>query len=146
MTHKTTSLLRAAARAAAGAYAPYSGYRVGAALRTPDGKVFTGANVENASYGLTLCAERAALAAAVTAGQRTFTALAVAASGPAHPYPCGACRQVLAEFAGPEFPVHTAIVGRLNRFETTRLGVLLPESFSLTARAKGAVRRKRKPA
>ncbi len=93
-------LLLAARRAAAHAYAPYSGFAVGCALRCrEDGALFVGCNVENASYGLTLCAERAAVAAAVASGRRDFEALALYASGREVPLPCGACRQFLAEFA-----------------------------------------------
>jgi cytidine deaminase len=102
--------LFAAARAAVErAYAPYSGYRVGAAVRDERGRIFAGANVENASYGLTLCA--------------------VAASRPPEPVPCGACRQVLAEFAAPGTPVYVlAPAGAVRRF---RLGALLPRGFAL---------------
>ncbi len=88
----------AAKAAAAQAYAPYSGLRVGAALRAAAGATFTGVNVENASYPVGLCAERAALAAAVTAGERRFAALAVATDSDAPILPCGACLQALAEF------------------------------------------------
>ena len=120
--------LVAAARASRrGAYAPYSKYRVGAAVQTADGRVFTGANVENASFGLTICAERAAVLAAVSAGARRLRAVAVAASGPRPPWPCGACRQVLAEFAGPRTEVHVAGAGR--RVESRTLGELLPRAF-----------------
>lgn len=95
-----------AMEAAAGAYAPYSRFRVGAALLASDGTVITGVNVENRSYGLTICAERSALVAAVSAGKRAFRAIAVAtpdAEGPVPP--CGACRQALSEFAGPDMQV-----------------------------------------
>ncbi len=139
-------LLRAAAAAARRAYAPYSKYRVGAAVRARDGRRFTGVNVENASYGLTLCAERVAVAAAVAAGVRDIVEVAVVATGPAWPAPCGACRQVLAEFAGPDTPVHTARTGRLSAVRTFTLGTLLPETFVLRparaerpARGRGAV-------
>lgn len=90
-------LLQEAKRAADKAYAPYSGFRVGAALLASDGALFTGCNVENASYGLTICAERVALFKAVSEGARSFSALAVWA--PVARWPCGACLQCLAEFA-----------------------------------------------
>ena len=121
-------LLEAARAASRAAYCPYSGFRVGAAVRA-GGRVFIGANVENASYGLTLCAERNAAIAAVLAGAGRIEAVAVscgdAAEGadPALRMPCGACRQVLAEFAGPETPV---IVERAGTFT---LAELLPWAF-----------------
>jgi len=91
--------LTAAARARRGAVAPYSKFRVGAALLTRQGAIFAGANVESASYGLTCCAERVALFKALTAGAREFSALAVVARVAGGPMPCGACRQLLAEYA-----------------------------------------------
>lgn len=123
------------------AYAPYSRYRVAAALRCDDGRIFTGVNVENASYGLTLCAERGAVAAAVNAGARRFSALVVVVSA-AHPAsPCGACRQVLREFP-PSFPVRSyGASGRLLRATT---GGLLPMSFG-PENLGGAVARKSRP-
>jgi len=117
--------LRQAARAAAArAYAPYSRFRVGAALLCGDGSVISGANVENRSYGLTSCAERSAIFAAVSSGRREFLALAVFTpdSEQAVP-PCGACRQVISEFAGPELPV--LCEGSAARDEKT-LGELYP--------------------
>ena len=91
--------LRVAAEAArAQAYCPYSGFAVGAALEAEDGRIFSGCNVENASYGVTLCAERAALTAAITGGARRFRRLAIVAGSDPAVSPCGACRQALAEF------------------------------------------------
>lgn len=105
MTDEDWERLVDAARAVrAHAYAPYSRYLVGAALLDERGRVYVGANVENASYGLTLCAERSALAAAVADGARRFVGLALMTEGDAPATPCGACRQVLAEFP-PSFPV-----------------------------------------
>jgi cytidine deaminase len=100
------SLRRAAFEARLNAYAPYSGFAVGAALLAEDGRIFTGANVENASYGLCQCAERSAIGAAITAGVRRFAALVIASPGTVPATPCGACRQVLAEFP-PSFPVRS---------------------------------------
>lgn len=92
-------LLEGAKAAFRQAYAPYSKFRVGAALRTPDGRVFFGANVENASYGLARCAEQSAVQAMATAGGRTFTDLVVYSEATPPASPCGACRQILFEFA-----------------------------------------------
>jgi len=122
-------LERLARKALEQAYAPYSKFRVGAAIETADGRRFFGCNVENASFGLTVCAERNALAAAVAEGAREFTrVLIVTEQDPPAP-PCGACRQVLIEF-GRELEV-TA----MGRTETRRwtLGELLPEAFRFGA-------------
>ena len=117
-------LLEMAIEARKNAYVPYSGYAVGAALETKDGHVFTGCNVENAAYGNTLCAERTALVKAVSEGYREFTKVAIAASGSA-PYPCGACRQSLYEFA-PDLEVFVTWDGHVDRVP---LAELLPYGF-----------------
>ena len=130
MTMTPQALLATAAEAAGHAYCPYSNYRVGAALAAADGTVFMGCNVENASYGLTNCAERTALFSAVATGRREFAAIAIVADGDAVPYPCGACRQALAEFCGPDFEVHIANAGRDNA-QTLTLAELLPHTFKL---------------
>jgi cytidine deaminase len=122
-------LLNEAAAASRRAHCPYSRYAVGAALLAADGTVYRGCNVENASYGLTLCAERTAVASAVAAGARDFTALAIVADGDAVPYPCGACRQVLAEFCPPGLVVVVARLADLDAFEQLSLGSLLPNAF-----------------
>ena len=106
------------------AYAPYSHFKVGAALLTEEGRIYTGCNIENAAYGNTMCAERTALFKAVSEGVRTFTAIAIASSGSA-PFPCGACRQSLYEFA-PKLDVLVTWDGQVRK---TTLAQLLPEGF-----------------
>ena len=122
-------LLEAAKAAAEKAHAPYSKFHVGAALLAGKETVFTGCNVENASYGLTNCAERTAIFTAVAAGHKSFAAIAIVADGYQKPYPCGACRQVLSEFCGADMPVYVASISNLDAFETMTLGALLPKSF-----------------
>ncbi len=112
------------------AYAPYSGYRVGAALLTTRGKVFAGANIENASYSMTICAERVAVFRAVMAGEKEFEALAVTSGGSGRVTPCGACLQVLAEFA-PGLKVFTEEAN--GEYKEYGLKDLLPCAFSLQA-------------
>ena len=119
-------LLGLAKEAAARAYAPYSEFRVGAAIQTADGGIYTGVNIENASFGLTLCAERAALAAAVTDGQREFASIAVAALDRRPVWPCGACLQVLSEF-GSDILIITE--DKSGQPVSRDLKELLPESF-----------------
>jgi homotetrameric cytidine deaminase len=124
--------LRAAARAAREhAYAPYSHFSVGAAVETADGRRFTGANVENASYGLTICAERTAVFAAVLAGAPAIAAVAVSGPDGVTTPPCGACRQVLAEFGAPAVPLTYARAD--GGWSDTTLGDLLPAAFDPAA-------------
>ena len=119
-------LIRAALDAQQRAFCPYSNFPVGAALRTASGAIFQGVNVENASFGLTICAERVAASAAVAAGNRDFAAIAVATRGGATP--CGACRQFLAEF-NPALPVILVDSTQPDKIEETTLDVLLPGRF-----------------
>lgn len=118
------ALVQAATAARRGAYAPYSDFAVGAALLTASGQVYAGCNVENASYGLTICAERVAAFKAVCAGERDWIAMAVVSSGAASP--CGACRQVLREF-GPDLVV--IIADTDGHWRRVTMAELLPESF-----------------
>ena len=121
-------LIDAALKARQHAYAPYSNFLVGAAVLSEDGTIVSGTNVENASYGLTICAERVAATAAVAAGHRKIEAVAVATSGAASP--CGACRQVLAEFGG-NMEVVLINADQPDEIRTLTLGQLLPEQFEL---------------
>ena len=120
-------LIATAVSACQKAYAPYSNFQVGAALLAGGGTIYTGVNVENASYGLTNCAERTAVFSAIADGERRFEAVAVASSGGVAP--CGACRQVLHEFA-PELTVLLIDVTQNNRVTEVSLEVLLPDPFS----------------
>jgi cytidine deaminase len=123
--HEMSELAKAAEQVKRMAYAPYSRFSVGAALLAADGTIYTGCNVENASYGLAICAERNAVAHAVAQGAREFTALAVVTENGVTP--CGACRQVLAEF-GPEMTVIVLDVSGHRR--VYRLDELLPDAFT----------------
>jgi cytidine deaminase len=127
MSAADDALVAAAREARASAYAPFSNFAVGAALRCDDGTVVTGCNVENASYGLSICAERNAVFAAVARGRRRFVAVAIAGPEGAVTPPCGACRQVLAEFAPALRVLYTAGTG----VSATTLEALLPERFEL---------------
>jgi len=122
-------LYQMAEKAAEWAYAPFSGYKVGAALMTTGGAVYAGANVENSSYGATICAERTAALKAVTEGETEFVAIAIAAPGTGGPaWPCGICRQFLFEF-GEELRVITG--ADADSLENARLSELLPNGFRL---------------
>lgn len=129
---KPEELLKAAQQARTKSYAPYSNFRVGAALLTCDGRVFLGGNIESASYGATICAERAAVASAVSSGARSFCAIAIV-GGPAEKEssvpcpPCGICLQVLSEFCGPDFPIY--LQGGEGKVKTYFLKELLPVAF-----------------
>lgn len=120
------ALIDAALAAARQAYAPYSKFQVGAALAVAGGAIFSGCNVENASYGLTICAERVAVGAAVSAGHQEFRAMAIASQGAATP--CGACRQVLAEFAG-SIPILLVDTDSGQAQQSVNLSELLPLTF-----------------
>jgi len=119
-------LIMQARQARTFAYCPYSNYAVGAALLADDGTVYLGCNVENAAYGVCLCAERNALGTAVAAGRRRFSAIAIAGEGDM-PYPCGACRQALFEF-GKDL---TVLIANGHQVEETTLAALLPHGFSM---------------
>jgi|SRR6185437_9962541 len=121
-------LMDAATKAREGAVAPYSKFRVGAAVLTKAGEIVTGANVESASYSLTCCAERVALFNALTGGKRNFIAVAVVARAEGGPMPCGACRQLLAEYAS-EAKVYVADSRRLKAVRQFSVGELLPGAF-----------------
>jgi len=125
-----TRLIRAALAARRRAIAPYSKFQVGAALLTKSGAIVAGANVESASYGLTCCAERVALFNALTAGKKKFLAIAVVAAIKQGPMPCGACRQLLAEYA-PDARVWIADARRPQRVREFAVTELLPEHFLL---------------
>jgi cytidine deaminase len=126
MVHE--ELVRAAVEARERAYAKYSKFQVGAAILAADGQIFAGCNVENASYGLTICAERSAVFAAVGASQQRFELLAIATAGGVTP--CGACRQVLAEFS-PDLPILLIDVNQPDSIVEVNLRDLLPGVFSL---------------
>ena len=125
---QAVELLAAARAAAVHAHVPYSAFPVGAAILTPDGTIVTGCNVENASFGLTVCAERVAAFTAVAMGHREFRAIAMVAIQATGATPCGACRQVLNEFA-PRDGSLAVVITAPDHFEMTTLAALLPRSF-----------------
>jgi len=122
-------LLRAAIEARENAYAPFSGFRVGAALETGEGKIFAGCNIENATYSLTLCAERLAAAKAISEGERRFRRIAVAADTENLTPPCGSCRQFLWEFCGD---IELILVNLQGKTESYQLRDLLPRPFDVS--------------
>ena len=119
-------LITAAKQARENAHAPYSNFRVGAALRSTSGRIFSGCNVENATYGLTICAERVAIFKAISEGERGFSAIAVVTDTDALTPPCGACRQLIWEFCG-DIPVTMANLG--GKRETLQMKELFPKPF-----------------
>lgn len=126
MSHDPARLVAEARRALTRAYAPYSSFPVGAALLAKGGRLYTGVNVENASLGLSVCAERNAIFAAVAQGDREFEAIAIATDADAPTPPCGACRQVMLEFA-EDLPVYLA--GKGGAIEHRTLAELAPRAF-----------------
>src|SRR5579862_5921797 len=122
-------LLEAALRARANAHAPFSRFQVGAALEEESGRIFTGCNVENATYGLTLCAERVAVFKAISEGARKFRRIVVAADTDTLTPPCGACRQILWEFCG-DVPI--TLVNLTGKTETYQLKDLFPKPFDVS--------------
>ncbi|HOD17151.1 MAG TPA: cytidine deaminase [Candidatus Cloacimonadota bacterium] len=125
---KWQELLEKAKATSKQAYAPYSGYKVGAAILSSSGKIYCGCNVENASFSLTICAERNALFQAISEGERSFNALAIYVDSDKSFPPCGACRQVLAEFA-PKLPI---LIANRKTSKETSLDLLLPDRFTLS--------------
>lgn len=117
-----------ATQAQKNAYVPYSKFSVGACLVAKDGTTFCGCNIENASFGLTNCAERTAIFKAVSVGKREFQCLVILGDTPEPISPCGACRQVIAEFCAPDMPV--VLVGKNNATKTMSVGELLPYMFT----------------
>lgn len=128
-----TQLITAAFKARENAYAPYSGYKVGAALLTCGGEIFTGCNVENASYGATVCAERTAFFSAVACGKKDFSAIVIVGGSsegePDYAFPCGICRQVISEFCKDDFRI--IVAKSPTDYKTFTLAELLPHSFDL---------------
>ena len=120
------ALIAAATKVRENAHARFSNFKVGAALHTPGGKIYTGCNVENATYGLTVCAERVAIFKAISEGERRFDSIAVATDTDTLTPPCGACRQILWEFCGD---VELTLVNLQGQTETLRLKELLPRPF-----------------
>lgn len=143
MDFPVEKLINAAAAARERAYAPYSKFRVGAAILTKEGRYYTGCNIENVSYGLTCCAERVALFKAVSNGERDFEAIAVTAGTDDYCTPCGACRQVLAEFGGK---MKVFMVNGRGEYHVQTVNELLPAAFDREALASGGTEPEEKKA
>jgi cytidine deaminase len=127
MKREYRKLAKAAQKAKLNAYSPFSKFRVGAALLTKDGTIFTGCNIENSSYGLTICAERVAIFNAISSGASKFMAIAVVSDDPGFTPPCGACRQVLSDLAGD---IDFVMMNSKERLKIVKLTSLLPFSFT----------------
>ena len=134
MTTDPDNLLARARECLDRAYAPYSRFQVAAAVLDDRGRVFTGVNVENISYGLSMCAERVAIFTAIAAGARRITAVAITSNGAELLSPCGACRQVIAEFAAPDTAVYCDAAGTPHRWSVAEL---LPDGFTASRLGKG---------
>jgi cytidine deaminase len=120
-------LMKLAEKAYENSYSPYSGIRIGAALIAGSGKIYTGTNIENASYGATICAERSAISKAVSDGETEITAVAVTGDIDDYAYPCGICRQVISEFMKPDMEI--AVSGKNKEMKVFKLKELLPSAF-----------------
>lgn len=132
-TATAKALVQAARSARDNAYAPYSQYRVGCAVQTANGAIFSGANVENASYGLCICAERSAIVQAVSAGHREITMVAIVTQSSPPASPCGMCRQTISEFATDLTKVTILLANLAGEEERVTLAELLPRSFGKSA-------------
>jgi len=128
MDKNVERLIKAAKKARKNAFAPFSNFSVGAAVETKGGKIFTGCNVENASYGLTMCAERVAIFKAISEGEREFVKLALVADTENLTPPCGACRQIIWEFCGDAEIILASLTGES---ETFQIRELLPRAFDV---------------
>ena len=122
-------LIEKALQAREKAYAPYSQFKVGAALLSENGKIYTGCNVENVSYPVGICAERVAVSKAVADGERNFTAIAIVGSGEDHCMPCGMCRQFMAEFCKGNFDV--IVAKSIDDYKIIKMSELLPHTFKM---------------
>lgn len=120
-------LMKLAEKAYENSYSPYSGIRIGAAVKAGSGKIYTGTNIENASYGATICAERSAISKAVSDGETIITAVAVTGDIDDYAYPCGICRQVISEFMKPDMEI--AVSGNNKEMKIFKLKELLPSAF-----------------